>query len=103
MRQLSRWFFVALLPLLLVLVVPAAAGKLTPKRSVPTSGEVTGLAFYGARVVYGIRPYGVTSQSVHVWNVLSGRGSVIHRRGGGASFAAMDDGAAAGEDVPDVN
>jgi hypothetical protein len=87
MRQLSKWLLVALLPLVLVLVVPAAAGKLPPTRSVPTSGEVTGLAFDGARVVYGIRPYGVANQSVHVWNVLSGRGSVIHRRGGGASFA----------------
>ena len=74
MRQLSKWLLVALLPLVLVLVVPAAAGKLPPTRSVPTSGEVTGLAFDGPRVVYGIRPYGVAFQSVHVWNVLSGRG-----------------------------
>ena len=86
MRQLSKCLLVTL-PLLLVLVVPAAEGKLPPTRSVPTSGEVTGLALDGARVVYGIRPYGVAYQSVHVWNVLSGRGSVIHRRGGGASFA----------------
>ena len=27
MRQLSKWLLVALLPLVLVLVVPAAAGK----------------------------------------------------------------------------
>jgi hypothetical protein len=46
-----------------------------------------GAAFDGARVLYGIRPYGITSQSVHVWNVLSGRVSVIHRTGGGAAFA----------------
>ena len=88
MRQLSKWLLVALLPLLLVLVVPAAAGKAPPTRSVPTSGEVTGLAFDGARVVYGVRPYGVTSQSVHVWNVLTGHGSIVHGRGGGAAFAA---------------
>ena len=94
MRQLSKWLLVALLPLLLVLVVPAAEGKLPPTRSMPTSGEVTGLAFDGARVVYGIRPYGVAYQSVHVWNVLSGRGSVIHRRGGGASFAVATNRAA---------
>jgi hypothetical protein len=86
MRQLSK-LLVALLPLLLVLVVPAAAGNPPPTRSVPTNGEVTGLAFDGARVVYGIRPYGVAYQSVHVWNVLSGHASVVHRRGGGAGFA----------------
>jgi hypothetical protein len=86
MRQLSK-IIVALLPLLLVLVVPAAAAKPPPTRSVPTNGEVTGLAFAGARVVYGIRPYGVAYQSVHVWNVLSGHASVVHRRGGGAGFA----------------
>jgi hypothetical protein len=73
--------------LLLVLVVPAAAGKPPPTRSVATTGEVTGLAFDGARVAYGIRPYGVAYQSVHVWNVLSGHASVVHRRGGGAGFA----------------
>ena len=88
MRRLSKWLLVALLPLLLVLVVPAAAGKPPPTRSVPTNGEVTGLAFDGARVVYGIRPYGVAHQSVHVWNVLSGHASFVHRRGGGAGFAA---------------
>jgi hypothetical protein len=87
-RKPSKWLLVALLPLLLVLVVPAAAGKAPPTRSVPTNGEVTGLAFDGARVVYGIRPYGVAHQSVHVWNVLSGQASVVHRRGGGAGFAA---------------
>lgn len=87
MRKLSKWLLLALLPLLLMLVVPAAAGKSPPTRSVPTNGEVTGLAFDGARVVYGIRPYGVAYQSVHVWNVLSGRASVVHRRGGGAGFA----------------
>ena len=94
MKQLSKWFLLAALPLLLALVVPAAAGKSTPTRSVPTRGEVTGLAFYGARVVYGIRPYGITSQSVHVWNVLSGKGSIVHRRGGGAAFAVADNRAA---------
>jgi hypothetical protein len=59
MKQLSKWLLLVALPLLLALVVPAAAGKVTPSRSVPTSGEVTGLAFYGARVAYGVRPYGV--------------------------------------------
>jgi hypothetical protein len=87
MKPLSKWLLLAALPLLLALVVPAAAGKVMPTRSVPTSGEVTGLAFYGARVAYGVRPYGVTSQSVHVWNVLSDKGSLIHRRGGGMEFA----------------
>ncbi|HKG42881.1 MAG TPA: hypothetical protein VKB10_01390 [Gaiellaceae bacterium] len=87
MKQLSKWLFVALLPLLLALVVPAAAGKLTPTRSVPVNGEISGLAFDGPRVVYGVRPYGVASQSVHAWNVLSGNTSVVHRRGGGVAFA----------------
>jgi hypothetical protein len=90
MKQLSKRFLLAALPLLLALVVPAAAGTVTPTRSVPTSGEVTGLAFYGSRVVYGVRPYGITSQSVHVWNVMSGHGSIVHRRGGGAAFAVAD-------------
>jgi hypothetical protein len=87
MNQLSKWVLVAALPLLLALVVPAAAGKTTPRRSVPVNGQVTGLAFEGARVVYGVEPLGITSKSVHVWNVLSGHGSIVHRRGGGAAFA----------------
>ena len=86
MRQLSKWLLAAVVPLVLVLVVPAAVGKPPPKRSVPINGEVTGLAFGGSRVVYGIRPYGVTSQSVHVWDVLSGKSSLVHASGGGASF-----------------
>jgi hypothetical protein len=87
MKQLSRWLLVAVVPLLLALVVPAAAGKTPPKRSLPTSGEVTGLGFGGSTVVYGVKPYGITSQSVHVWDVLSGKISIVHRTGGGASFA----------------
>ena len=87
MKQRSKWFLIGVLPLLLALVVPAAAGKTTPTRSVPISGQVTGLAFEGSRVVYGVQPLGITSQSVHVWSVVSGRGSVLHRRGGGAAFA----------------
>ena len=63
MKRLSKWLLVGLLPLLLL--VPAATGKPPPTRSVPTNGEVMGLAFDGARVVYGIRPYGVTYQSMH--------------------------------------
>lgn len=93
MKRLSKWLLAGALPLLLVLV-PAAAGKPPATRSVPTKGEVMGLAFDGARVVYGIRPYGVAYQSVHVWNVLSGRGSIIHRRGGGAAFAVAGNRAA---------
>lgn len=85
MNKLSKWLLVGVLPLLLL--VPAATAKPPATRSLPTNGEVMGLAFDGARVVYGIRPYGVASQSVHVWNVLSGRTSTIHRRGGGAAFA----------------
>jgi len=85
---MKSWLVFGVLPLLLALVVPAAAGKPPPTRSVPTNGQmVTGLAFDGSRVVYGVRPLGVASQSVHVWNVLSGRTSTIHRRGGGAAFA----------------
>lgn len=79
MKQLSKWLLVAALPVLLALVVPAAAGKSTPTRSVPAHGAVTGLAFDGARVVYGVSPYGMTPVSVHVWNVLSGRGSTVER------------------------
>jgi len=86
MKQLSKWLLAAVVPLVLVLVVPAAVGKTPPKRSVPINGEVTGLAFGGSRVVYGVRPYGVTSQSVHVWDVLSGKSSLVHASGGGASF-----------------
>jgi hypothetical protein len=90
MRQLSKWLSISVLPLLLVLLVPAAVGKTPPTRSVPVNGQVTGLAFEGARVVYGVRPLGITSQSVHLWNVLSGKGSVVHRRGGGAAFAVAN-------------
>lgn len=85
MNKLSKWLLVGVLPLLLL--VPAATAKPPATRSVPTNGEVMGLAFEGARVVYGIRPYGVANQSVHTWNVLSGRTATIHRRGGGAAFA----------------
>jgi hypothetical protein len=86
MKQLSKWLLVGVLPLLLVLV-PAATGKPPSTRSLPTNAPVSGLAFDGARVVYGLRPYGVAYQSVHVWNVLSGTASLVHRRGGGAAFA----------------
>lgn len=87
MKQLLKWLSIGVLPLLLALVVPAATGKTTPTRSVPLNGQVTGLAFEGSRVVYGVAPLGLTPQSVHVWNVVSGHGSVVHRRGGGAAFA----------------
>jgi hypothetical protein len=88
MKRLTKWLLLAAAPLVLALVMPAAAGKAPPTRSVPTGdSEVTGLAFDGARVVYAVRPYGVAYPSVHVWNVLSGRASLVHRRGGGASFA----------------
>jgi hypothetical protein len=90
--QLSKWLLIAVLPLLLALVVPAAAGKSPPTRSIPTRGQVTGLAFYGPRVVYGISPYGISPESVHVWNVVSGQLSTVHRARqeaphGGAAFA----------------
>ena len=90
MKRLSKWFSIGVLPLLLALVVPAAAGNTTPTRSLPISGQVTGLAFEGSRVVYGVQPLGITSQSVHLWNVVSGRSSVVHRRGGGAAFAVAN-------------
>lgn len=90
MKQLLKWLSISVLPLLLALVVPAAAGKTTPARSVVVDGQVTGLAFEGSRVVYGVQPLGITSQSVHLWNVLSGHGSVVHRRGGGAAFAVAN-------------
>ena len=87
MKRLSNWLLMALLPVLLVFVVPAAAGTTPPTRSTPTSGEITGLAFAGSEVVYGVRPYGVAYQSVRVWNVVTGKVSIVHRRGGGAGFA----------------
>jgi hypothetical protein len=92
MKRLSKWLLVAGLPLLLALVVPAAAGKFPPTRSLPTRGNVTGLAFYGSRVLYGLSPYGITPESVHVWDVLTGRLSTVHRARqeaphGGAAFA----------------
>lgn len=87
MKQLLKWLSFGVLPLLLAAVVPAAAGKTTPTRSLPVNGQITGLAFEGSRVVYGVAPLGISSQSVHVWNVVSGHGSVVHRRGGGAAFA----------------
>ncbi len=87
MKQRSKWAFVAVLSLLLALLVPAAAGKPAPTRSLQVNGWVTGLAFEGARVVYGVEPIGITSHSVHLWNVLSGRGSTVHRSGGGVEFA----------------
>lgn len=90
MKRLSKWLSIGVLPLLLALAVPAAAGNTTPTRSLPTSGQVTGLAFEGSRVVYGVQPLGITSQSVHLWNVVSGRSSVVHRRGGGAAFAVAN-------------
>jgi hypothetical protein len=87
MKQLSKWFSIGVLLSLLAFVVPAAAGNTTPARSVPVNGQVTGLAFEGSLVLYGVQPLGITSQSVHLWNVTSGRGAVVHRRGGGAAFA----------------
>ncbi len=87
MTKLLKWVSISVLPLLLALVVPAAAGRSTPTRSVPVNGQVTGLAFEGPNVVYGVQPLGISSQSVHRWNVLSGQASVLHSRGGGAAFA----------------
>lgn len=85
--RLSRLFLLAGLPLLLALVVPAAAGKPLPSRIEPTAGRITGLAFDGSRVVYGVQPNGSGVRTVHVWNVATGTGGVIHRHGGGAGFA----------------
>jgi len=90
MKQLSKWLPAAVVLLLLALVVPAAAGKTPPRRSLPVNGAVTGLAFGGSRVVYGISPYGITSQSVHVWDVVSGKSSTVHATGGGAGFAVAN-------------
>jgi hypothetical protein len=86
MKRLSKSLVAAAL-LLLLLLVPAAAGKPPSTRVLQTSAPVAGLAFDGPRVVYGLRPDGVAHQSVRIWNVLSGAGSIVHRRGGGAGFA----------------
>ena len=51
-----EWFSIGVLPLLLALVVPAAAGNTTPTRSLPISGQVTGLAFEGSRVYTAFSP-----------------------------------------------
>lgn len=77
MNKLSRWLLMGVLPLLLL--VPAATAKPPATRSVPTNGEVMGLAFQGARVVYGVRPYGLGDESVRVWNVLTNHGTIVHR------------------------
>ena len=68
-------------------------GKLPPTRSMPTSGEVTGLALTGRALCTGSGPMGAVPVRSRR-SVLSGRGSVIHRRGGGASFAVATNRAA---------
>jgi len=84
---LKNGVLLAVASLLLALAVPAAGGKPIPTRSTPTHGQITGLAFDGPHVVYGVKPVSVQVGSVHVWNVVSGAVSLVHPRGGGAAFA----------------
>jgi hypothetical protein len=82
---------VVVLSLLLALVVPAAAGKPPPMRTLRTSGDVAALAFDGARVAYSVTDDSPAAyQSIHVWNVLTGGVSLVQPhgyRGGGVALA----------------
>lgn len=81
-RLVTRGVLVAV-PLLLALTVPAAAGK-TPTPVPRTLGTpvVWGLAMDGARVAYNCEDtVNVSSNKIFVWNVLTGRRTLMSGRG----------------------